>query len=91
MLNNGQITLEEFVKALPDDSAEPKQELETVLRERREARKLINEMQQQMNAYNSAINQAIIEQGGDPGAMSDMSPSGNASPLPEGQQDNVQM
>jgi len=91
MLNNGQITLEEFVKALPDDSAEPKQELETVLRERREARKLINEMQQQMNAYNSAINQAIIEQGGDPGAMSDMQASGNASPLPEGQQDNVQM
>ena len=91
MLNGGQITLEEFVKALPDDSAEPKQELETVLRERREARRLIAGMQQQMNAMDSAIKQAVIEQGGDPSGMSNMPPSGNAGQEASPEQNNMAM
>lgn len=91
MLVRGFITIEEFTAMLPEDSPEPKAELELTLRRRREARKQIAAMQEQLNAYNSAINQAVIEQGGDPGVMSNMSLGGNESNIPNGQQGQVQM
>lgn len=91
LLIRGMITLEEYTEALPEDSSMPKPTLETILRKRREARRQINEMQEQINAMNSAINQAVIEQGGDPSVMSDMQNSGNVSPGSEGGQSPLQM
>ena len=77
MLVKGLISLEEFTKALPEDSPEPKAELESILRQRREARNQIAAMQQQANALNSAITQEIINQGGMTDGMSNMQVSPN--------------
>lgn len=77
MLVKGLINLEEFTKALPEDSPEPKAELESILRQRREARNQIAVMQQQANALNSAITQEIINQGGMTDGMSNMQVSPN--------------
>jgi hypothetical protein len=91
MLIRGLITLEEFTEALPEDSPEPKSDLEMILRNRREARRQIAQMQQQVNAINSAINQVMIEQGGVDNGMSNMPISGDDGSGAEQQQDQVQM
>ena len=91
MLVRNLITLEEFTEALPDDSPEPKSDLEMILRNRREARRQIAQMQQQVNAINSAINQVMIEQGGVDNGMSNMPISGDDGSGAEQQQDQVQM
>ena len=91
MLMKGLITLEEFVQALPEDSPEPKSDLETIIRKRKEARNMIVAMQQQANALDSAINQEVIEQGGDTDGMSNMQVSGNEGQNPAEQQNNMAM
>lgn len=91
MLMKGLITLEEFTEALPEDSPEPKADLESIIRKRKENRKMIAQMQEQMNAINSAINQVAIEQGGGLDAMSDMSASGNVSQGANGEQGSLPM
>lgn len=80
LLGSGQISLEEFTEALPEDSSMPKADLETIIKKRKEARKQITAMQQEMNAMASAINQVAIEEGGMTGdEMSQMPNSGDAS------------
>jgi hypothetical protein len=92
LLVRGMITLEEYTECLPEDSSVDKVALETTLRKRREIRRQIAQMQEQVNAMNSAINQTMIEQGGaDNYGMSNMSLSGNDGSGAEQQQDQVQM
>lgn len=73
MLMKGLINLEEFTEALPEDSPEPKSDLETIIRKRKEARNMITAMQEQANALNSAISQELINQGGEVDGMPEMS------------------
>lgn len=90
MLMKGLITLEEFVQALPEDSPEPKADLETIIRKRKEARNMIAQMQEQANALNSAINQEVINQGGMVDGMSEMQ-GGNESLVANGEQNQLPM
>ena len=91
LLVRGMITLEEYTEALPEDSSMPKPTLETIIRKRKEARNQIVAMQQQANALDSAINQEVIEQGGDTDGMSNMQVSGNEGQNPAEQQNNMAM
>jgi hypothetical protein len=91
MLMKGLINLEEFTEALPEDSPEPKSDLETIIRKRKEARNMIAGMQEQANALNSAMNQEMINQGGDIDGMSYMQDSGNESQNTDQQQNNMGM
>lgn len=84
LLIRGIITFEEYVESLPEDSSMPKPTLELIIRKRKEARQQITEMQQQANAINSAIQQEVINQGGDMYGMSEM-PSGNVAGISQGQ------
>ncbi len=86
LFSQGHITLEEYTEALSDDSTMPKDKLELIVRRRKEARKMISEMQAQANALDSAIQQEMIMQGGDINAMSQMPISGNESAESGGQQ-----
>ena len=80
LLSEGQINLEEFTEALSEESSMPKPKLENIIKKRKEARKQITAMQQEMNAMESAINQVAIEEGGfSQDEMSEMPNSGNAS------------
>ena len=79
LFTGGHITLEEYTEALSNESSMPKDKLEIIIRRRKEARRLIGEMEAQINAIDSAINQEMIMQGGDVNAMSEMPISGNAS------------
>lgn len=91
MLIKGLINLEEFTKALPEDSPEPKAELENILRQRREARNKVAAIQQQANALNSAINQEIISQGGMTDGMPEMQNGGNEGVLANAEQSQLPM
>lgn len=91
LLTSGHITLEEYTEALPEDSTMPKPSLESIIKKRKETRKQITAMQQQVNAMDSAIKQELIQQGGDINAMSEMPTSGNASSENIGQQNPTQM
>ena len=91
MLMKGLINLEEFTEALPEDSPEPKSDLETIIRKRKEARNMIAGMQEQANALSSAMNQELINQGGDIDGMSYMQNSGNESQNTDQQQDSMGM
>ncbi len=89
MLIKGLINLEEYTKALPDNSTSPKTELDLIIRDRKIARNMISRMQQEVNAIDSAIKQTMIEngvidyQGGNDSEMSQMSNNGNASEASE--------
>ena len=91
LLVRGLINLEEYTESLPEDSSMPKPALETILRKRKEARNKIAEMQAEMNAINSAINQEIIAQGGETDVMSDMQASGNEGQGADQQQNSLPM
>lgn len=92
LLGSGQISLEEFTEALPEDSSMPKADLETIIKKRKEARKQITMMQQEMNALDSAMRQVAIEEGGMTGdEMSQMPNSGDASNQGGGQPNPPQM
>lgn len=86
LLMKGIINIEEFTKALPDADSNNKAMLEQIIRDRKEARKQITAMQQQINATQSAINQLAIENGGGMDEMSTMQVSGNAGGESTGQQ-----
>lgn len=91
MLMKGLINLEEFTEALPEDSPEPKADLQTIIRKRKEARNMIAAMQQQANALNSAISQEAIEQGGGADDMSQMPVSGDEGIVPNREQNPLPM
>jgi hypothetical protein len=84
LLLKGLINLEEYTEALPEGSAMPKPTLESIIQRRKEARAKIAELQQQMNAMQSAAEQVIMENeghmmGGYGDEMRDVSEGGNES------------
>lgn len=84
LLLKGLINLEEYTDALPEGSAMPKPTLESIIQRRKEARAKIAELQQQMNAMQSAAEQVIMENeghmmGGYGDEMRDVSEGGNES------------
>lgn len=91
LLIKGMITLEEYTEALPEDSTMPKQTLEAIIKKRKEARKQITMMKEQVNAMNSAIQQEMIRQGGVTDDMSEVPISGNASSISRPKQNQTQM
>ena len=91
LLTSGMITLDEYTEALPDDSSSPKAELSIICTGRKERQNRIAQIQQQVNAYASAIKQEIIAKGGNPDEMFAMQNSGNAGVASEGQPDIAQM
>ena len=62
LLTAGQINFEEFVNALPQDSAMPKAELKQILKEREEKERIFNEIEKAGNALNSAMQQVMEQQ-----------------------------
>ncbi len=84
LLLKGMITLEEYTDALPEGSAMPKPTLEMIIQRRKEARQKIAEIQERMNAMQSAMEQIVMENeghliGGSPNEMQDVSEGGNES------------
>lgn len=84
LLLKGLINLEEYTEALPEGSAMPKPTLESIIQRRKEARAKIAELQEQMNAMQSAAEQVIMENeghmmGGYGNEMRDVSEGGNES------------
>ena len=62
LLSTGQITFEEYVNALPEDSTMPKSKLKEILKAREEKNKIITEIEKQGNALNGAMEQVMIQQ-----------------------------
>lgn len=62
LLGAGQITFEEYVNALPEDSTMPKTKLKEILKSREEKNKIITEIEKQGNALNGALEQVMIQQ-----------------------------
>lgn len=62
LLGAQQITFEEYVKALPEDSTMPKSKLKEILKTREEKNRIITEIEKQGNALNGAIEQVMIQQ-----------------------------
>ena len=62
LLSAGQITFEEYVNALPEDSTMPKSKLKEILKAREEKNKIITEIEKQGNALNGAMEQVMIQQ-----------------------------
>lgn len=62
LLGAGQITFEEYVNALPEDSTMPKTKLKEISKSREEKNKIITEIEKQGNALNGALEQVMIQQ-----------------------------
>ncbi len=62
LLSAGQITFEEYVNALPEDSTMPKSKLKEILKTREEKNKVITDIEKQGNALNGAIEQVMTQQ-----------------------------
>ena len=61
LMLNGQITFEEYVEALPDDSVMPKYTLEKILKKRKEKQAIIDQMQMQAQEMQAQLNQAMVD------------------------------
>ena len=73
---SGNITLEEYAKALPIDAVMDKTTIDNIIKDRQERNKKLLEMQKEANRLNSAMNQAMEMQGGGENEMSSMPTSG---------------
>ncbi len=62
LLSAGQITFEEYINALPEDSTMPKSKLKEILKTREEKNKVITDIEKQGNALNGAIEQVMTQQ-----------------------------
>ncbi len=62
LLTSGHITFEEYVKALPEDSAMPKSSLKEILKDREEKENVFNQIEKTANALDSAMQQVMTEQ-----------------------------
>ena len=62
LLTSGHISFEEYVKALPEDSAMPKSSLKEILKDREEKENVFNEIEKTANALDSAMEQVMTEQ-----------------------------
>jgi len=60
LMVNGQITFEEYVEALPEDSVMPKYVLENIIKKRKEKQAVIDQMQMQAQDMQTQLNQAMI-------------------------------
>lgn len=69
---SGNITLEEYAKALPIDAVMDKTTIDNIIKDRQERNKKLLEMQKEANRLNSAMNQAMEMQGGGENEMSSM-------------------
>ena len=59
LMLNGQITFEEYVEALPEDSVMPKYILENIIKKRKEKQAVIDQMQMQAQQMQTQLNQAM--------------------------------
>jgi hypothetical protein len=73
---SGNITLEEYAKALPIDAVMDKTTIDNIIKDRQERNKKLLEMQKEANRLNSAMNQVMQLQGGGQDEMSSMPTSG---------------
>ena len=80
LMTNGQITFEEYVDALPEDSVMPKYILDKILNKRREKQQLIDSMQLQAQQVQGRLQKALMERRGVDGTIDAM----------QGQADNIQ-
>lgn len=62
LLTAGHINFEEYVKALPEDSAMPKSSLKEILKDREEKENIFNQIEKTANALDSAMQQVMTEQ-----------------------------
>ena len=60
LMTNGQITFEEYVEALPEDSVMPKYVLENILKKRKEKQALIDKMSLAAQQAQDELNQTIL-------------------------------
>lgn len=77
---SGNITLEEYAKALPIDAVMDKTTIDNIIKDRQERNKKLMEMQMEANRLSSAMNQVMelqSGQGGGQNEMSSMPTSGN--------------
>lgn len=88
---SGNITLEEYAKALPIDAVMDKTTLDNIIRDRQERNKKLTEIQMQANQLESAMNQVMELQGGGMNEMSTMQASGNGSQGSQEQPSEVAM
>lgn len=65
LMTNKQITFEEYVEALPEDSVMPKYVLQNILKKRQEKQKMIDQMQLQAQAMQGQLQQAMKVQDND--------------------------
>lgn len=61
LMMNGQITFEEYVEALPEDSVMPKYVLENILKKRKEKQAMIDEMSMQAESMQANLEQAMMQ------------------------------
>jgi hypothetical protein len=71
------ITFEEYVKALPTDSVMPKQLLDKILKDRQETNKKMQQIEQEANAINGAIQQEMTMQEMNGNAVEQIAQEGN--------------
>lgn len=88
---SGNITLEEYAKALPIDAVMDKTTLDNIIKDRQERNKKLTEIQMQANQLESAMNQVMELQGGGMNEMSTMQASGNGSQGSQEQPSEVAM
>ena len=86
------ITFDEYIDALPDTSAMPKNRLEVISQRRKENERKIAEIEAQANELQSAMNIVMNEERrNEENEMSPMQTSGNVSQEYQEQPNNVQM
>lgn len=88
---SGNITLEEYAKALPIDAVMDKTTLDNIIRDRQERNKKLTEIQMQANQLESAMNQVMELQGGGENEMSSMPIGGNDGQGSQEQPDEIAM
>lgn len=84
LLLKGLINLEEYTDALPEGSAMPKPTLEAIIQKRKEAKAKIAEIQQRVDAMNTAMQEVVMQNegqmmGGMNNGMQDVSQGGTES------------
>lgn len=60
LMTNGQITFEEYVEALPEDSVMPKYALETILKKRKEKQAMIDQMSLAAEQMQARLDQSMM-------------------------------
>lgn len=86
------ITFDEYIDALPDTSAMPKNKLEVISQRRKEFEQKVTEIEMEANRLTSAMNMVMgEEERNGNNEMSPMQTSGNVSEGNQRQLDNIQM